>query len=247
MGKVTFKIPKKAFENAGDQGDFEQAPPGLYVAKLTSCEQHYAKGKDSKPDKTKPSLECIYQITAVRQKDGSEEKPDVRYSQIWDYVSMRDSEDVQWKQAQFAAAMGLGDGSKNVNTSKDPKEFVNTTVLLRVKKDTDQNGDYRAKVGWVGPYGEGGADEDAFDDEAGDEAFGEEGDDADGDDSLYTEDDLKAMVKEDRDGFKELCEQYEIKVKGKKPSELITAILEAQQEAIDAEAEGEGDDDDEPF
>lgn len=242
MAKVTFKIPKKAFENIADQGEFEQAPVGLYVAKLTSCEPHLAQ-TNGKPDKSKPSLECIYQIVGVGREN---EKPDVRYSQIWDYVSMRDSEDVHWKQAQFAAAMGIADGSKNVNTSKDPAEFVGTLVLLRVKKDTDREGNYRAKVGWVGSLDASEAGEDAFGDESEDAFGGEE--ETPEDDSLYTEDDLKALVKEDRDTFKALCEQYEISVKGKKPSELIQAILEAQQAAVD-EAGDEGDegDDDEPF
>jgi hypothetical protein len=240
VAKVTFKIPKKAFEDAGDQGDFEQAPKGLYIAKLTSCEPHNAK-TNGKPDKTKPSLECIYQIVGVGREG---EKPPVRYSQIWDYVSLRDSEDVHWKQAQFAAAMGLGDGSKNVNVSKDPSEFVGTLVLLRVKGDKDQAGEYRAKVGWVGPNegDEADAFEDAEDEEGADEEFGDD-DDEDDEDVLYDEADLKAM---DRDEFKALCEQYEIKVKGKKKAELITLVLQAQQEAIDEEAE-EGDDEDEPF
>lgn len=246
MAKVTFKIPKKAFEDAADQGDFEQAPPGLYIAKLTSCEPHNAK-TDGKPDPKKPSLECIYQIVGVGREG---EKPPVRYSQIWDYVSMRNSEDVHWKQAQFAAAMGLGDGSKNVNVSKDPSEFVGTLVLLRVKKDKDQEGNYRAKAGWIGPNE--GEEADAFADaEDGAEAEGDGDeetfeDDAatdDDDDALYDEDDLKAM---DRDEFKALCEQYEIKVKGKKKSELIDLVLQAQAEDIGDES-GEGEDDDEPF
>ncbi len=242
MAKVTFKIPKKAFEDAADQGDFEQAPKGLYVAKLTSCEPHNAK-TDGKPDPKKPSLECIYQIVGVGR-DG--EKPPVRYSQIWDYVSLRDSEDVHWKQAQFATAMGLGDGKKNVNVSKDPSEFVGTLVLLRVKADKDQQGEYRAKVGWIGPNE--GEEADAFadaednDPAAGDDEEFEEGGEDEDDDTIYDADDLKAM---DREEFKALCDQYEIKVKGKKKGELIDLVLQAQQEAIDEEADGE--DDDEPF
>jgi uncharacterized protein DUF669 len=242
VAKVTFKIPKKAFEDAKDQGDFEQAPPGLYVAKLTSCEPHQAK-TDGKPDPKKPSLECIYQIVGVGREG---EKPDVRYSQIWDYVSMRDSEDVHWKQAQFAAAMGIGDGKKSVNVSKDPAEFVGTLVLLRVKKDKDQEGNYRAKAGWVGPNE--GDEADAFD-----EADGAPDPDTDTDDTeaeagdLYTEADLKAM---DRDDFKALCAEYEIKTKGKKKSELVDLVLQAQEEAVaeeDGDEDGDGDDDDEPF
>ncbi len=243
MAKVTFKIPKKAFEDAADQGDFEQAPPGLYVAKLTSCEPHQAK-TDGKPDPKKPSLECIYQIVGVGREG---EKPPVRYSQIWDYVSLRDSEDVHWKQAQFAASMGLGDGSKSVNVSKDPSEFVGTLVLLRVKKDKDQEGNYRAKAGWIGPnegeeadaFAEAEGEEDAEDTE---ETFDEEAEDED--DTLYDAEDLKAM---DREEFKALCGQYGIVVKGKKKAELIDLVLEAQAEAIGEEDGDEADDDDEPF
>lgn len=244
MAKVTFKIPKKAFEDAADQGDFETAPPGLYVAKLTSCEQHYAKGDGGKPDKKRPSLECIWQIVGVGREG---EKSPVRYSQIWDYVSQRDSEDVHWKQAQFAAAMGLGDGSKNVNVTKDTEEFVGTLALIRVKKDKSQDGEPRAKISWMGPNE--GDEADAFEEAEGDEAEGDEEAFEDGeavgeeDDTLYDADDLKAM---DRDEFKALCEQYEIKVKGKKKSELIDLVLEAQQAAIEEEGD-DGDDDDEPF
>lgn len=244
MAKVTFKIPKKAFEDAGDQGDFEQAPVGLYIGKLTSCEPHLAK-TDGKPDKSKPSLECIWQIVGVGREG---EKPGVRYSQIWDYVSMRDSEDVHWKQAQFASAMGMGDGKKSVNVSKDPAEFVGTLALIRVKKDKSNEGEYRAKIGWMGPSEGDEADafeeaEDDGDTDADDEEFEEGGDEEEGD--LYTEADLKAM---DRDEFKALCAEYEIKVKGKKKAELVALVLEAQQEAVDEESEeGEDDDDEEPF
>lgn len=238
MAKVTFKIPKKAFDDAKDQGDFVEAPPGYYVAKLTSCEGHYAK-TDGKEDKSKPSLECIWQPVGVGREN---EKPDVRYSQIWDYVSTKDDPDVHWKQAQFAAAVGLGDGSKNVNTTKDTKEFLGTLALIRVKGGKNLQGEYRAKIGWMGPLE--GDEADAFDEEDDAEDTGEETfeDDA-AEEEGYTAGDLQAM---DRDEFKALCEQYEIKVKGKKKSELIDLVLQAQLEADDDDTD-DGDDDDEPF
>ena len=240
MAKVTFKIPKKAFEDAKDQGDFVEAPVGYYVAKLTSCEGHYAK-KDGKEDKSRPSLECIWQIVGVGREN---EKPDVRYSQIWDYVSTKDDPDVHWKQAQFAAAVGLGDGSKNVNATKDTKEFIGSLALIRVKGDKNKTtGEYRAKIGWMGPLES--AEDDAFEEEGADDTDDTAFDDDAGDDTEegYTEEELKAM---DREEFKALCDQYEIPVKGKKKSELIDLVLQAQLEDDD-DGTDDGDDDDEPF
>lgn len=248
MAKIKIKAGKDAVEKAGESGDFEQPQPGIYIAELTEINEGFSKGEDNKPDKSRPRLECIYKIVG-EGRDGS--KPEKQYSRLWDYVSF--SEAAEWKVAQFGLALGLkmknGAIDDAIETDADkPGTVIGRTVMIRVKKDSDLEGNYRGKIASLMPVG--GGDEDLGDvdepefaddvDEDEEEAFG--GDD-EGDD-LLTEEDLDAMENKE---LASTAKEFDIdpkQFKGKKArANIIAAILEAQA----ADPDEDDGDDEEPF
>lgn len=251
MAKVKIKVGKEDVEKSADAGDFEQAPPGMYVFELKEVNPGYTKGDDGKEDKSRPYLECIWKPIG----SGREGAPlTAQLSQIWDYVSFGEAS--KWKMAQFALAVGLKVNAKGEIDSEieieegKPGTIIGTKAIGRVKKDKDQEGNYRAKIG--GLYNMDGAAA-----ESGDDAFAEEGgDDAEeandspfGDDAgevgeeLWTEEtlmaveDLKALGEEAK-AF-DLTPQEFIVRKGKAVDQdatkaaLVAAILEAQNGPAD--------------
>lgn len=246
MGKVRIKVGADDVEKAAEAGDFEQARPGLYTAILDECNPGFTKGENDKPDKSRPYLECIYKITGT----GREGKPlETQLSRIWDYVSFGESS--KWKMAQFALAMGLktnakGEIDQEIEIEPDkPGTVVGTDVVIRVKKDSDQEGNYRGKIGAV--YNKDAAESDGESSAFADEAEEGEGDSNDnpfgdseeaGDEDLWTRETLEAIedlkeLGEEAKAF-DLTPQEYIQRKGKKvdteatKAALIDAILEAQ-------------------
>jgi hypothetical protein len=151
VAKVKIKASAAAVEQASKSGDFEEAPPGLYTATLEEINPGFSKGDDGKEDKSRPYLECIYKITGVGREGTA---PDKTFSRLWDYVTF--GEAAEWKQAQFGMALGLPmspsgsiEGSIETEPGK-PGTVIGTTVLIRVKRGTDLEGNYRGKIAWVG-------------------------------------------------------------------------------------------------
>ena len=249
MGKIKIKAGKDAVEKAGDSGDFEQPKPGIYMVELTEVNEGFSKGDDGKPDKSRPRLECIYKIVG-EGREGT--KPEKQYSRLWDYVSF--SEAAEWKLAQFGIALGLrmknGGIDDDIEIDADkPGTVIGKTLLVRVKKDSDQEGNYRGKIATLMPLS-GDSDlsdvEDDVEDADDDEEFGDDEatDDADGDgdDDMWTEEELDDL---DNKALATAAKDFDIdpkQFKGKKArANLIAAILEAQG------ADDEDDDDEEPF
>lgn len=250
MAKVKIKASKEAVEKAQDQGDFVQAPKGIYTAELKECNPGHAKGSDSKPDKSRPYLECVWKIDGVGREG---EKLDTQYAQIWDYVTF--GEETEWKRAQFGAAVGLPvkngeiDGEIEIEEGK-PGTVIGKRALIRVKGDKDQDGDYKAKIGWMGPLSGPALADDPLADEPEaepDDPFGEGGED--GEVELLTREDLEAMELKElgalaQTDFDITPQDHIVKVKGKvspdkTKEKLIDAILEAQGAEEEPEAETE--------
>lgn len=226
-------------------GSGESPRPGVYRAKVLEINPGYAKDDDGGPDKTKPRLEVIYQI------QGGE----FANSQIWEYVilpghvSFGDS--AKKRMFQMLRACGQPTSVKEINTDK----LVGKSVRIRVRKGTNQEGDYRGEFGAVFKDSDSDIkltstaapakdDEELLDD-------GDGGDDVILDDEAGTEetdwdarkeelnamsgDELKTIAKEWKDNG------WDIKIGGKK-SEVIDRIIGVEQEA--AAQTGDGDDDD---
>lgn len=259
MAKVRIKASKESVEKAEDQGDFVQAPKGIYTAELTEVNPGHTKGKDGKPDKTRPYLECVWKIDGK----GREAEPlDERYSSIWDYVTFSDESD--WKRAQFGTAVGLPvkngeiDGDIEIEAGK-PGTVIGARALVRIKGDKDQDGDYKAKIGWMGPLSgpalpdnpmAGGDDEP----EAADDPFGGGSSE---EEELWTAEtlgelDLKELGAEASTNWDLTPQDFIVKVRGKVSQDktkekLIAAILEAQG-AEEEEGSGDAEDNsDDPF
>lgn len=257
MAKVKLQAGKEDVKSAiAGQEDLVQAPPGVYTAELVQVNTGHTKGEDGKPDKDRPYLECIYSITGVGR-EGAE--PEERYARLWDYVSFG----TKWKVAQFGIAMevpvnGNGgiDGQVEIEADK-PGTIIGKSVIIRVKRDKDLDGNYRGKINSVLPMSAGTASESsaAFADDAdgssnGDDPFSEDQGSAE---DLLTRSQLEEM---DLKELGALCTEFDltpqdyiVKVRGKVDNDktkaaVVDAILEAQ--GGDPEAEETGDPDD-PF
>lgn len=261
MGKVKIKVGKEDVEKSEASGDFEPAPVGLYVLELIEVNPGFAKGEGGKEDKSRPYLECIWRPVGL----GREGKPlTTQYSQIWDYVSFGEAS--KWKMAQFALAIGLKtnakgeiDGEIEIEDGK-PGTIIGTKVIGRLKKDSDQEGNYRPKVGNLSHI-DGAASEsgdDAFaDDDAGGSPFDDTPDDTAGEDDLLTREGLEEI--EDLKELGSLAGEFDltpqdfiIKTRGKvdpakTKAALIDAILEAQDGPADDADGGTEDLPDDPF
>lgn len=253
MAKVKVKATQEDFEQANkDQGEYVLPKPGYYILQLKECNPGHSK-TNGEEDKSKPRLECIYEITGVGVDD---EEPTENYGNVWDYISF--SKDSGFARARFLKAMNLasgdGDAEADVETDADkPGSVIATKVLARLKI-TPARGDYsaKAKVASLLPYSErntvdgnndafGGVSEDDTESDA--EAAGE----VDGD---YTEEELNGMELKEiggiaKDDFELDPNDSIVKVRGKVNNDktkaaLIAAILEAQ-------AGDQGDSNDNPF
>lgn len=255
MAKIKIKAGKEAVESAQESVEFEEAPPGVYVGEVKEITAGHSKGSDGKPDKDRPRLEVILRLTGVGR-EGAPFPDGKRYGQVWDYVSF--SEESAWKRAQFGIAMGIPvkngeiDGDIEIDPTK-PGTVVGKKVLVVIKADSDNAGNYRAKVRAIlslEASAEGTGDSGLFDDadaptEGGDiddNPFADDADSSGGDDLL-----TKEML-EDTDEYPDLkslgavAEEFDLVpqefiVKGprgkgvnqeKTRAALIAGILEAQ-------------------
>lgn len=278
MAKIKIKAGAKAVDQAQKSAEFEEAPVGLYIAEVKEAEAGYAKNDDKTEDKNRPYLKVTYTLLGVGR-DGDDFPEGKRYWPVRDYVSF--GENSEWKVAQFGLAMGLPikNGVIDGEIEIEPKKrgtIVGTKVLLSIKADTDQQGEYRAKVRNVNPLteGEGGSgsgDSGLFDDDEDgepsgdlDDTFGEDEGTTDGEEYLTLEELLDTDGEyPDLKSLGELAKEFDLTpqdyiVKGtrgankgktdpvKTRAALAEAIIEAQGADGDEEGEGAPDEDD-PF
>lgn len=211
MGKIKIKASQQAMEEAAENGDFSDAPVGWYVARLKSCEMVQSKKSGAN------QLECIYQIVGVGK---ANRKPEELYGQLWDYVQL-ESEQTEWKRAEFCLAHGIERRGKAKemefeNEEGKPGTIIGNLVLIRVKADNDQEGNYRPRIGKVLPFDEEAAKAADEDEEAAEEA-----------EDPWTKKSLLALDEKD---FKAVAKEFGVKLKGLSKKDGIKAILKAQDE-----------------
>lgn len=239
MAKWKLKASKEDVEAAQEQAEFEHAPPGYYVC--TIDEMSHGPGKEGKDSRAEVILKPVASF-----KDGVRTKLTENYSRIWDYIS--DGESSGWKRAQFGAALGIktkrGVFQEDIEMEKGkPGSVVGKEVLVRLKKDSDQEGNYRAKAGNYLPKDaldnaeEGGSEPEEVDDEDGEpeeegteeeydfEALGEAADEDD-EEAQATLTELAAEQELDPDEYETWAE--------------LAATLAEQIEAGEPDAEEEG-------
>lgn len=165
MAKIKIQVDNEAVQQAQASGDFEHAPPGVYIAELAELNQGYTKGDNGMPDQTRPYLECIYKIVG-EGREGT--KPNKTYSRIWDYVSFGESS--KWKMAQFGLAMGLPVKNGKIDATLETEEgkpgsVIGKKIFLSLKAGKDRDGEYRPNVRNVSNFGEVNVlDDDEFED-----------------------------------------------------------------------------------
>jgi hypothetical protein len=224
----------------------------MYRGKLTTCEMHYKKGENGRPDKTRPSLHCVYQITQKVGKGGKAMKLEQQYGTLHDYVSF--SSDSVWKLDQFLQAMGVATASRGRKGKFDPAKMVGKYVLINVKQDRSGEGDeYRARVRAVlrdaraKAQTEDEEEDEEYEDEEEGEVVDEEEEEVEGEeedeDESYSEKDLATLTLAD---LKEIAEELEIDPLPRGRSKLTAAILEAQGGEEEAEEEEEEEEEPEP-
>lgn len=259
MPKIKFDVSSTDY---GSAKDFESAPPGVYQAKIESCKPHKKKG-----ERVATSLEVVYRPKKTR--DGG--KLEQNYGNIWDYIGL--SESSEWKYAQFLEAIGVATEKKRKGEfNTDKAEGV--TVLIRVKADKDQDGNYKPKVASVFPLPES-SDEDDEDEELEDEEMegedsedsdeeSEDEDDEDADDEDEEDDDEDEEDEEDDEEEESEEDEEELPydeweladlraevverglLKKKEASKKKSATLARLLEENDSEEDDDDDDDDEP-
>lgn len=250
MAKIKVRAGKAAVEQAQSGGDFGDPPkPGLYHLKLMKVEQ-----KANKDGKGK-HLSFRWQPVGVGREGA---KPEEKLGSVWDRVSLT-SEDAEWSRARVALALGAKPnraGNVDLDIELDetkPGSPVGIICLGRVASDTDLEGNYRPKLGWIGVNEAAPEDSEAFDDEeeAEDEEEATEDFEEEEEGELLTEADLEEY---DNKGLAALLTDFDldknaltVKVKGKvnvpkTRAKMIAAILEAQG----AEEDEDGGDED-PF
>jgi hypothetical protein len=285
MAKLKVTVGQDAYDESG-ASDIEPPKPGVYNCKVLEINHGFSADEATKkPDKNRPRLEVIYQITDEKAKTRGNDGGSALNARLWQYITF--GENVQWKLAGFLKAFGIpfkkvgGNLEFDLDTATlaesvtdvDPRTMKakpakktgheGAKCRVKVKPDSNQSGEYRAGVGSVLPPKDDDDDADFGDDDddvvADDDVIAEDEvtedddfteEDEGGDEaSEYTKEDLTALspaeLKEVVAAFNEVG--HSIVIKGKKKSEVIDLILEAQASASEGEDDDEdmADDDDE--
>ena len=180
-------MPVVKFDVSGTDPDaaksYEQPKPGVYRAKVHEVTLGYSKGENGKPDKSRPRLEVIYEITDKKYKG----------ARLWEYISF--GETSQWKMDQFLQAFGIATKKKRTGSFKT-EAIVGEACKLRIKAGKNLEGEYRGEVGAVLPMADEEDDEDEdFEDEEPEDMEDDEEDEEEDEE----EDDEDAADEEDED------------------------------------------------
>jgi hypothetical protein len=163
-------------------GGFPQPDPGLYVGKVSKVEDKVAKSGNK-------MLEVTLKIVSGGKKKWK--GVTVRTWIVYADAEGNPNEATAWKLREFIDALGL-----KAKGALDIRKIVGTELQFKVDADSDDNGDYRARVGTLTPLAE---DEEEDDDHDDDDDADEDDDDTDEDDESDEDDDDDADEADDDD------------------------------------------------
>lgn len=215
MAKVKYDVSK-----IEDLPDRTPAPVGIYRGKIVKAELKQSNNGNAMIE---------VQWTLTHGADGKKLKED--FADIWDYPILdHDHPFVQNRLKDFINAVA---GKKKGELDTD--KLVGVSAQLKLKSDTDQDGDYRPRIGKIMPLSK---DEDPGEEEDDAEAEEEEAEEDDEEDEVNLDDlnrkELKAFIKD---------EELDVKVlKTMSDDDLRAAIAEAMAEE-DEEAEDDEEED----
>jgi hypothetical protein len=211
MAKLKYDL-----SNVEDMPELEHAPVGTYRAKVITAEP-----------KTSSNGNQMIEVRFHLTHDASGKKLKAEYSDIWEYPILdHDHPFVQNKLKNFLTAFGL-----KVKGTLDTDKIVGQSVQVKLKSDTDDDGEYRPRIGKFMPLTV--ADEEPEEEPEGDDAEGEDDEDAVDLDQLSRAE-LKKLIKD---------EELDITVKKSMTDEqLREAIAEAMSEDEDDDEAEDADD-----
>src|SRR4051812_6516228 len=217
------KVIKVQGDTSKIESGGEQAPVGLYFAKAVELTQKPSKNNE-------PMVEIVWQLT----KDANGKKLKKQYARIWSYAPLDVNSSWARRLKELIEAFGLAAKNANIG-SIEGKE-----ALIRLREDTDQDGDYRPQVAKV--LKPKAVDEEEPDEEEEDEADDDE--EEDDDESSATD----ALADLDRTALKALIKDEGLEVSVKKSmsdDDIREAIVEAGWEPEDEDTDDEEEDDEE--
>jgi hypothetical protein len=201
------------------EGSREQAPVGLYFAKVAELNQ-----KKSKNDE--PMVELIWEIT----KDASGKKVKKPFARIWSYAPLDENASWARRLKELVEAFGLKASGGNLGTIEGKE------ALIRLREDTDQDGEYRPQVAKVLKPKVTDEEEPDEPDEAEDEEEDEDEKSTTNGLANLSRAELKALIKE---------ESLEVKVlKSMSDDDVRESIIAAGWEPEGDEEEDEEEEDD---
>jgi hypothetical protein len=214
------KVIKYGDTSSIEDSGFKQAPVGLYQAKVESIEQKNSKNTND------PMVEVVLRLV----KDANGKKLKENYGQLWYYAPL--DPDASWARRlkDLITAFGLKDKNGNLGA------IEGKMCLVRLREDTDLNGDYRPTVGKVMKLQDAMEDEEEPEDE-------EEEESDDNGLSALTRAELKKYIKDN---------DLEVTIRRSMDDddirEAIQELLEVQdeEEPDDEEEDDEEEDDEEP-
>lgn len=133
-------MPKVAYDLSGveDLPDIPHAPVGTYIGKIEAVD-----ARDSKQGN--PMLEVRWILT--HSADGTKLKEE--YQPIWDYPLLEhESKFVMGRTKAFFEGIGM-----KLKGSLDTDKMAGKKAQLKLKSDTDQDGEYRPRIGKILPMG----------------------------------------------------------------------------------------------
>jgi hypothetical protein len=204
------KVIKVKGDATDVQTEFNHAPVGLYTGKAAEVTET----KSSKTDK--PMVEIRWEV--VGNGDGKKIKED--YASVFYYAPLDLTDDdiaPGWARRLKEVLTAFGLPMKGANLGK----IEGKNALIRLREDTDQEGEYRPRIGKILPLA--GADED------------DEDEDDEGDEEDYSEMSLADL--------KELVEERELEFTGKATKAKLVKLLEEADEEDEDEDEDEEDED----
>lgn len=252
MAKLKVTVGQDAYEESG-ASDIEPPKPGVYDCKVLEINHGFSADEATKkPDKNRPRLEVIYQITDEKAKTRGNDGGSAFNARLWQYITF--GENVQWKLAGFLKAFGIPFKKVGGNlefdldtatlaesvTDTDPRTMKakpakktghdGAKCRVKVKPDSNQSGEYRAGVGSVLPPKD---DDDDFgdDDVAEDDVVAEDEDDVIADDEATGDDDFT----EEDEGGDEASEYTKEDLTALTPAELkevVAAFNEAGHDIV---------------
>ena len=222
MAKIKYDVT-----NVEDVADREPAPVGIYRAKVVKAE----------PKQSKNGNQMIeVQLTLTHDAAGKKLKPN-QYGDVWTYPIMdHDHPFVQAQWKEFIKAFGL-----KPKGTLDTDKLVGDSIQVKLKSDTDQDGDYRPRVGKMMALADAPEEEPEDEPEPDEPEEDEEEGDEEDDEEAVDLDDL------DRAGLKQFIKDEELEIKVKKSmsdDDIRAAIAEAMEDEDDDEDDDEEEDED---